>query len=306
LADAFADNNVAFDDALGRPAYVHACIDQPAPGPMIEVTITPEAVEPGWGTSAPRSYVPDNLLREMALSGSVDHRLADDNGNYRGYLNIRVNEVSYSGYHQSPGRPMIHVTNPSVIPGIELTNNNGQFGDVTYIDTCEWGGQYRVTATYIDGSNSYQASDTLAIMFGYLIERTEHESIVDTGRTTFHPENQYIDENVVDMVSEIVRLFYFKIDSAGLGPDHPIIYMNDISVPPGGRFAIDNWQDSNHKEHRQGAHADMYYQGWVYRSEKWSYMLSAIWEATGLRPVYEPHYHYNHFHARFPARYWGP
>jgi len=184
-----------------------------------------------------------------------------------------------------------------------LNPETGGF-QTTYEDTCEWGGTSYVKADYLDGEYSYSATDTASIRFDYLVQLSQYPSLVDTGETDFHPFNHFIDTDIEYMVPLIIERFYFKLDSAGLGPPFPLVYMNDISLPFGGRFAIRSWTDRRHNEHRQGANADMYYENWDYESLRWQLMLSAILSATGITPLHDPVHHNNHFHVFFPTRPW--
>jgi hypothetical protein len=296
LAAIMNSHGIATSDPSVEWLYIHAESTGPPQPDMIQICITPNTKEPGWGTDYQR---PKNT-RQFDIYGQLMFPPP-----YDGELVLRVSEVPYSGGHAAASRPMNHLPTPDRITEFGVS---GAFGDITYEDICQWGGQIQVRATYLDGEHSYWGADTSSIEFDYLVPMPEYEHVEPTGGTTFHPlnTNHYLDENIRDeeMVPRIVARFYFKLDSAGFAPPFPLVYMNDISLPNGGRFPIDSWTDGSHQRHRQGAEADMYYGGWVYQSLKWGLMLSAIWEITGTEPKHDPEHHHDHFHAIFPNRPW--
>ena len=293
LAAVFEENELVVDQTLGRPNHVHAYLDIPPPEPMIEISITPETVEPGWDTD----YRPQAQNRQFTFSGRLLFSPP-----YNGYVTLRVNEVSYSGGHHAVGRPMNHLPNPQHVTQFEP---DGTFAGITYEDVCQWGGLIQIRTTYLDGGNSFCGADTALITFNYLFVLGENPSIRDTGQSLVHPFNQYIDIDNEPRMFDIVERFHFKIDSANPGAELPIVFTNDISLPDGGRFTIclPWWDCEHHSAHRQGAQADVFYSGWVYQSQKWEFMWSAIIEATGNVPL--SHYG-THFHILFPRRLWAP
>jgi len=306
LADAFTGNNLAVDETLGRPTHVHAYLAQPAPEPMVEVTMTPVTAEPGWGSSRSWQVQEDpsgvrycncTQERNFAISGQVDPSLAGEQG-YTGYVSLRVDEVAFSGGWGVVGRPLIHNPIPSVISGTSLTANGGHFQNITYTDTCEWGGKIQVRAYYLDGQSSHNSADTCSLTLAFL-ENLEvvyqPSSSIFMYRGSNDPvflHNHYIDADYADDYQQIVADFRTRVQGAGLPV--PVVWGNDISLQDGGRFdCFESWwgQDGelSHHFHRWGCDGDMKYDpGWRRYTDTWWIMQRVIRDVSHHDPQPEP------------------
>lgn len=298
---------------MGDSTYIHAELGATQTS-MVSVDMTPDTVEPGWGLSryyrqqeqGEPSAVRTCLCtqgRQFSISGRIDTSLAQ-NGQFDGHVTLRVDEVPFSGGWGLTGRPMIHDPVPSVISSSELTHNLGEFRDITYRDTCEWGGEIQLHAYYSDGVFSYDGADTVSLTLGFVVdlERAYQPApsiFLYTGAVSpaFH-RNHYIDGDYRVTYRQIVNDFRTRVLEAGL--DIPVVYGNDISLQDGGRFDCQPpwWRGKSHIFHRWGCDADMQYAGWEYNSQIWDIMRDVISRNSGHAPQRERRC----FHIYFDCR----
>lgn len=297
----------------GDYSYVHAEYHpDPPPEQMIEVTITPNVVEPGWGTD----YRPGNpQTRQFNITGSLVSSLSP----FPGTVILTAKEVCYSGGHMVVDRAMSHDPDPKRIEDIE---SEGTF-EATYEDNCQWGGQFQIMAYYMEGFRSFCDADTVSITFDYLID-LENQISADPGIVKYtggndddpiepsgevHPFNHYIDNVQIETMENIINRFReLVVDSLQITP--PEFWINDISLPNGGRFTCCApwWGCNDHTAHRQGCQADVKYGGslWSHTHAMYGILRDVISFYTPLPPMEYPEYNYSHFHVRFCCQAWAP
>jgi hypothetical protein len=220
---------------------------------------------------------------------------------------LRVDEVLGSGGHHAAGRPMEHLPTPHHITQF---GPDGTFEGITYEDICQWGGQIQIRATYLDGEYSYTTADTSSTTFNYLVDfypvfGYNPDTVIYTGGDPVHDIYLLIDQSLTDELSNIIRAF---IEQAEPATPFPVVRLNDISLPMGGRFVcrLHNnswWTSSEHLAHRQGCQADIGYQNFHRLSENWYIMRNIIVFYSERQPI--DHYD-DHFHAKFWCQEWAP
>jgi hypothetical protein len=224
-----------------------------------------------------------------------------------GQLILRVNEVSYSGGHLHPNRPMIHDPVPNVVTGEELQGDGGLY-QVTYADTCEWGGQFQVSAHFIKTGVVHYSTRTIDIRVNDLVELGKDPAYDLVGDYPQHRANHFTRPAYLGTPLEIVERFEFLVDSLYPGDPIPRIWLNDMCLAWGGRFDVGptiqhpGWVlwEYPHKFHRIGCSLDIGYPG-ISRDHRFYKILGqAILEMTGIEAESEG----NHYHAWFCNYSW--
>lgn len=285
----------------GDSSYVHADWGLIYP-PMITVELDDHVVEPGWGAdyiSIPSR--PEIRTRSFNITGSLAPSLAP----FPGTVILTANEVRYSGGHMVTGRTMNHDPVPS---RINFIGPSGAFS-ATYEDLCQWGGQFQITAHYIEDYLSYSAADTTSITFSYLDDFYDEfginpDTVIYTGGDPVHDDYLYIDYARTNELIEIIRKFRNQAEYEEIVP---VVRLNDISLPDGGRFVTEEynnswWEFDEHLAHRQGCQADIGYEGFQPYSGNWELMKTIIIQTTRRLPIE----YSDHFHVKFWCQEWAP
>jgi hypothetical protein len=281
----------------GDWTYVHAKVEY-AQESLITINIDPPSVMPGREIPLPV------IVRQFNISGQVSGALAPY---IDGQLILRVNEVPYSGGHLHPNRPMIHDPVPNVVTGEELQGDGGLY-QVTYADTCEWGGQFQVSAHFIKTGVVHYSTRTIDIRVNDLVELGKDPAYDLLGDYAQHRRNHYVRDDHDDQVLDIVQRFYFLADSLHPGDPIPRIWINDMCLSWGGRFDVGptilhhEWPlwGYPHREHRIGSCMDIGFHGINRNHSHYFILRDAITYVIGTAPLGEG----NHWHARFFEYTW--
>jgi len=286
---------------MGDTTYIHAEDSSAFLSSLVTIVVNPDTVEPGTGAD----YVSrPNIVRQCSVHVAIDASLSP----YSGNVQLRVEEVLFSGGHHHSGRPL----NPyPVVHDVSSDSLNAWHGliNTVYRDTCKFGGQYRFIAYYQDGSRLYYSEDTLTIGVRGLIEYIPDTTYIWTGRdTVYHPpHNHFIFTGWKSRADGIIRSFYDQCDS--LYPEIPgeVIRLNDISLINGGLFDVGRaWRPDpvlGHVGHRGGFEADISFTDFSTTHPYYQILIQVCKRISGEEPwvwaiPYKQRYS-SHIHARF-------
>ncbi len=288
IAQLLTDHGINFFDT-GDYSYVHAEYHfDPPPEQMIEVTITPNLVEPGYGSD----LVP-NLSSFKFRTCSVTVEVASSLQPYSGLTTLWVEEIPYSGGHNHIGRPLIRLPEIHHLSPDSLTSLGGDF-TTAYHDTCKYGGNYRIVSSYVSGFQSYIANDTLSIYVPGLVVLPESTAWEWTGNDTLeHTNNHYIYSGWEQNFRDIVSYFYELCEGDTNVPSNILLKVNDISLPRGGLYDYNLTWHRPHQGHRAGYSGDLSFNNFNVTHPAREYLIQACRDEGGRDPVtdYDDHIH---------------
>ena len=194
----------------------------------ISITANPNAVWPkNAGSSQTTSTITVSLTSPAPPEGCT--------------VNLSIEPVANSGGHSHDGnRPKGSIT-PAVIP---LTNT--KTSDTATYTSNVVSGEERIIATVTGGDES-QAK--IKVRVRTLGEMGESSAWKLTGQTTIHPVNHYGTYTVVGIIGNMAADYY---EETGIA-----IGINDMSLPWGGLFDINNNWSTPHSLHRVGKSVDV-------------------------------------------------
>jgi hypothetical protein len=191
------------------------------------------------------------------------------------------------------------------IPGSSLTNEDGivNYRNIDY-STPGMCGKTKVVVFFknTDGNEIGKKIFYLRVMYHGLIklEVGDGDNIVLDGETTILPDNHYGTQELISAIKKIAKAYGEDFDRGefdinGKSPEHKELYINDMSLPYGGRFDIDGTLKPSHYEHMFGEEVDMQMNEMNVKQKKWFNQNAKL---NGFIRCYaEPEGTPNHYHC---------